>query len=151
MGPLLAIWAVGTGKRGTGKRDRKAGRVRYWQYGLAGNSPNLAKSDPSRFPLPRFPLPASRFPLPASRFPLPASRFPLPASRFPLPASRFPLPASRFGPGQESGDRKAGRVRYWQYGLAGNSPNLAKSDPSRFPSRFPLPVPLPKSTGTCLK
>ena len=33
--------------------DRKAGRVRYWQYGLAGNSPNLAKSDPSRFPLPQ--------------------------------------------------------------------------------------------------
>ena len=50
---------TGTGKRdrseesGTGpllgKRDRKAGQVRYWQYGLAGNSPNLAKSDPSRF------------------------------------------------------------------------------------------------------
>ena len=37
----------------------KAGQVRYWQYGLAGNSPNLAKSDPSRFPLPdpsRIPL-----------------------------------------------------------------------------------------------
>jgi len=32
---------------------RKAGQVRYWQYGLAGNSPNLAKSDPSRFPLSR--------------------------------------------------------------------------------------------------
>ena len=39
-----------TGKRdrqesGTGpldrKADRKAGQVRYWQYGLAGNSPNL--------------------------------------------------------------------------------------------------------------
>jgi len=73
---------------------RKAGQVRYWQYGLAGNSPNLAKSDPSRFPLPRFPLPKSD----PSRFPL-SSRFPLrtrPASRFPLPASRFPLPASRF-------------------------------------------------------
>ena|SRR5271157_1451766 len=28
---------------------KKAGQVRYWQYGLAGNSPNLAKSDPSRF------------------------------------------------------------------------------------------------------
>ena len=29
---------------------REAGQVHYWQYGLAGNSPNLAKSDPSRFP-----------------------------------------------------------------------------------------------------
>ena len=42
--------------------DRKAGQVRYWQYGLAWNSPNLAKSDPSRFP-----LPPSRFPLLAVR------------------------------------------------------------------------------------
>ncbi len=33
-------------------REQKAGQVRYWQYGLAGNSPNLAKSNPSRFPLP---------------------------------------------------------------------------------------------------
>jgi len=37
-------------------------------------------------------------------------------------------------PGGESGtEAKAGRVRYWQYGLAGNSPNLAKRPASRFP------------------
>ena len=36
---------------GTGKRDGdgKAGRVRYWQYGQAERSPALAISDPSRF------------------------------------------------------------------------------------------------------
>src|SRR5208282_1335178 len=43
----------------------EAGQVRYWQYGQAKNSPDLAKSDPSRFPLrtrPASPDP-SRFPL----------------------------------------------------------------------------------------
>src|SRR5271157_4139663 len=35
---------------------------------------------------------------------------------------------------RESG--KAGRVRHWQYGQAGESPNLAISDLSRFASRF---------------
>ena len=34
------------------RADRKAGQVRYWQYGQAGDSPNLAISDLSRFPLP---------------------------------------------------------------------------------------------------
>ena len=39
------------------KRDRseseKAGQVRYWRYGQAEKSPDLAISDPSLFPLPR--------------------------------------------------------------------------------------------------
>ena len=38
--------------------ERKAGRVRYWRYGQAEKSPDLAISDPSR-PLPH---PLSRFP-----------------------------------------------------------------------------------------
>jgi len=37
-GPLLAIWGAG-----------KAGQVRYWQYGQAEKSPDLAISDLSRF------------------------------------------------------------------------------------------------------
>src|SRR5208337_4611306 len=40
---------------GSGKRERKAGRVRYWRYGQAEKSPDLAISDLSRFlpvPLP---------------------------------------------------------------------------------------------------
>ena len=49
-GPLRA------GESGTGPLLReKAGRVRYWQYGQAEKSPDLAISDPSRF------LCASRF------------------------------------------------------------------------------------------
>ena len=34
------------------ERRGKAGQVRYWQYGLAESSPDLAISDLSRFPLP---------------------------------------------------------------------------------------------------
>ena len=56
-----------SGKRESGtKREastRKAGQVRYWQYGQAENSPDLAISDLSRF------LPLSRF----LRVPPPAS------------------------------------------------------------------------------
>ena len=33
--------------------EAKAGQVRYWQYGQAGEPPNLAISDLSRFPLTR--------------------------------------------------------------------------------------------------
>ena len=33
-----------------GQDGKKAGRVRYWQYGQAEKSPDLAISDPSRFP-----------------------------------------------------------------------------------------------------
>jgi hypothetical protein len=36
------------------------------------------------------------------------------------------------------GSGKAGRVRYWQYGQAEKSPDLAISDPSRFLLRFLL-------------
>ena len=36
-------WAGESGGRG------KAGQVRYWQYGQAEKSPDLAISDPSRF------------------------------------------------------------------------------------------------------
>jgi len=39
---------VRSGKR---DREREAGQVRYWKYRQAGESPNLAISDLSRFPL----------------------------------------------------------------------------------------------------
>ena len=45
--------AVEHQRHGSGSRDglgeREAGQVRYWQYGQAENSPDLAISDPSRF------------------------------------------------------------------------------------------------------
>src|SRR5271157_4644583 len=49
-GPLLAIWASGKRDK-SGKRveSGKAGQVRYWQYGQAAKSPDLAISDLSRF------------------------------------------------------------------------------------------------------
>ena|SRR5271157_3093502 len=53
-------WVSGERKAGQGAEsgtgERKAGQVRYWQYGQAEESPNLAISDLSRFPLP-VPLP----------------------------------------------------------------------------------------------
>ena len=61
-GPVARVEA---GKRdresgATGKRDRKAGQVRYWQYGQAENSPHLAISDlPASFCPASFPLPVS--------------------------------------------------------------------------------------------
>ena len=36
---------------------------------------------------------------------------------------------------RDRGQQEAGRVRYWQYGQAEKSPDLAISDPSRFLSR----------------
>ena len=89
----------------------KAGQVRYWQYGLAGNSPNLAKSDPSR-------------------------REWESGDRSARAGKREERESGERESGErESGERESGgkarQVRYWQYGLAGNSPNLAKSDPSR--------------------
>ena len=41
-----------------------------------------------------------------------------------------------------TGERKAGQVRYWQYGLAKSSPDLAILDLSRFRPLVPLPSPL---------
>ena len=43
--------------------------------------------------------------------------------------------------GKRDTKREAGQVRYWQYGQAENSPDLAISDLSRFLSPVPLPVP----------
>ena len=109
--------------------DGKAGWVRYWRYGQAEKSPDLAISDPSRFG--------------------------------PVPLRKAGRSGKRDG--AESGmerkagwDGKAGWVRYWRYGQAEKSPDLAISDPSRFgpasisdPSRFgpasrfgPVPLPL---------
>jgi hypothetical protein len=44
-----------SGKREESGTGRKAGQVRYWQYGQAEKSPDLAISDLSRFPVSRKP------------------------------------------------------------------------------------------------
>ena len=41
-----------------------------------------------------------------------------------------------FSGGSEAGGSEAGQVRYWQYGQAENSPDLAISDLSRFLSQL---------------
>ncbi len=46
--------------------------------------------------------------------------------------------------GKRDREREAGQVRYWQYGQAENSPDLAISDLSRFLGRFLMPL-KPKS------
>jgi len=55
--------SAGSGRVSSGKAESgKAGQVRYWQYGQAERSPDLAISDLSRFPA-CVPLPRlSRFP-----------------------------------------------------------------------------------------
>ena len=114
---LPSAWEPG--KRdsgGSGERDRsaigmrEAGQVRYWQYGQAEKSPDLAVSDPSRFlgtPDPR---------------------------ESHLEELAGPCWRRRSHPDweREAGQREAGQVRYWQYGQAEKSPDLAVSDPSRF-------------------
>ena len=99
--PISLNWAVPPtfGERKAGKRDRSAigkRQVRYWQYGQAEKSPDLAISDLSRFlsrpisDLSRFPRFLS--PLPRPRFLVPV---PLPP-RIPriLTASGLPSPNS---------------------------------------------------------
>ena len=44
----------------------------------------------------------------------------------------------------EAGGRKAGRVRYWQYGQAEKSPDLAISDLSRFLASMASLIRLPR-------
>ena len=152
-----------TGKRdrsdiGTGKRDnwdRKAGQIRYWQYGQAEKSPDLAISDLSRLPrlcpasssLSRFlvsvPLPTS-----ASRFSnIGPVRFlvsvPLPrlcptSSSVPLPRPWPFFPSDSFSPwsalgGCGTGAWRWARRRLWTVPKRGRR-RSGSARPSRVPN-----------------